>query len=124
MTFLLERADFFEEHGIRPHSLKVTTISALMGEIAKGKGNLAQLSVQGNYRAATAQEMGKIYSRNIANQQLFVSKYAQKTVKENQNAEILPPDLPDFKEVSRGDNALLTKEVQGGKPLDWALDLL
>ena len=31
MTFLLERAEFFEEHGIRPHSLKVKTISALMG---------------------------------------------------------------------------------------------
>ena len=71
VTLLLERANFLEEHGIRPHSLKVTTISSLMGEIVKGKGNLAQLLAQGNYRAAAAQEMGKIYSRNIAKQQLL-----------------------------------------------------
>ena len=59
---------------------------------------------------------GGIYSRNIAHQQLFVSKYAQKTAKENQNAELLPSDLPDFKVVSHGDNALLTTEVQGKNP--------
>ena len=40
MTFLLEREDFYEEHGIRPRSLKVTTISSLMGEFVKGKGIL------------------------------------------------------------------------------------
>ena len=59
MTLLLERADFLEEdHGIRPHSLKVTTISSLMGEIIQGRANLAQLAVQRNYRALTAQDMG------------------------------------------------------------------
>ena len=58
MTVLLERANYLEEHSIRPHSLKVTTISALMGEIVKGKGDLAQLSARGNYRADTAKEMG------------------------------------------------------------------
>ena len=31
MTIPLERANYLEEHSIRPHSLKVTTISALMG---------------------------------------------------------------------------------------------
>ena len=59
MAFLLKRVNFNEEdHGIRPHSLKVTSISALMNEIVKGKGNLAQLSAQGNYRAVTASDMG------------------------------------------------------------------
>ena len=78
MIILLERANFqVVGHGIRPHSLKVTTISSLMTEIVKGKGNLAQLSVQGNYRAITAADMGKIYSRNIAQQQLHVSKFSQ-----------------------------------------------
>ena len=78
MTILLERENYLEEHSIRPRSLKVTTISALSTEIVKGNANLAQLSAQGNYRSATAQDMGKIYSRNIAQQQPFVSKFAQK----------------------------------------------
>ena len=30
-----------------------------MGEIAQGEANLAQLAVQGNYRALTAQDMGE-----------------------------------------------------------------
>ena len=80
MTVLLDLAGVREENGLRPHSLKVTTISAIMGEIFKGKANLAQLAVQGNYRAATAQDMGKVYSRNSAQQQqqqIFVSKFAQ-----------------------------------------------
>ena len=59
MDVLLDLAEFREEHGIRPHSLKVTTIAAVMGEIVKGKSNLAQLAARGNYRAATAQDMGK-----------------------------------------------------------------
>ena len=62
MILLLERADFMESDGVRPHSLKVTTISALMGGIAKGKENIAQLAAQGNYRAFSAQDMGKVYS--------------------------------------------------------------
>ena len=70
MTVPLERANSIQKpHGIRPHSLKVTTISALTKEIVKGNGNLAQLCVQGNYRAITAADMGKIYSRDIAQQQ-------------------------------------------------------
>ena len=45
-------------------------------------------------------------------------------MKGNQNAEFPPSDLPDFKEVSHGDNALLMTEAQGGNPMDWTLDLL
>ena len=84
MAIPLERANFLEKpHGIRPHSLKVTTISALTTEIVKGDGNLAQLSAQENYRAIAAADMGEIYSRNVAQQQLYVSKFPQKSVKEN-----------------------------------------
>ena len=79
MTISLERANFLEKpQGIRPHSLKVTTISALTTEIVKGGGNLAQLSARGNYRAITAADMGGIYSRNVAQQQLYVSKFPKK----------------------------------------------
>ena len=45
MTILLERANYLEERSIRPRSVKVTTISALMAEIAKGNANLSQFSV-------------------------------------------------------------------------------
>ena len=38
MATLLKRVNFTEAgYGIRPHSLKVTSISALMNEIVKGK---------------------------------------------------------------------------------------
>merc|ERR1712112_708539 len=120
MTILLDRVNFQEEgHGIRPHSLKVTTISALTTEIVKGKGNLAQLSAQWNYRAITAADMGKIYSRNIAQQQLYVSKFSQKAVKENQNAEpaLAVANVPDFEEVKNPeDSNAWSKEVDGEKP--------
>ena len=36
MSVLLPLADFHEDHGIRPHSLKVTTIAVIMvGELSK-----------------------------------------------------------------------------------------
>ena len=100
-AFLLERADFLEEyHGIWPHSLKVTTISALMGEIAQLKANLAQLAVRGNYRALSAPDMEKTYSRNLAQRLISVSNFAQKSFKGNQNAQGTPPNILDFVEIS------------------------
>ena len=46
-------------------------------------------------------------------------------MKENENAEFLPVDLPDFKELAnQGDSSLVSAEVEGGKPLDWALEML
>ena len=77
MTIILVKTNYLEEHSIRPHSLKVTAISAIMEEIVKGDANLAQLSARVNYRAAKARDMGGVYSRNIAHRQLFVSKLAQ-----------------------------------------------
>ena len=59
MAILLNRADFPEAIGIRPHSLKVTTSPSLTGEIAKEEETLSQLEVQGNYREVTAQDMGE-----------------------------------------------------------------
>ena len=79
MTVPLDLAEFHDDRGIRHHSLKVTTISAIMGEISKGNANLAQLAVQGNYRAGAAQDMEKVYSRNLAQRQIFVAICAQKS---------------------------------------------
>ena len=39
MAYLLEIAGCPDGHGVRPHSLKVTTISAQMTEVAKGHEN-------------------------------------------------------------------------------------
>ena len=81
-------------HGIRPHSLKVTTISTFLTEIAKGIANLPQLAIQGNYRAVAAQDMAKVYSRNLANRQIFVSRVAQRDFKENRNVDSRTTDPP------------------------------
>ena len=46
MTILLFLAGYKEDHGVRPRSLKVTTIFTLMGEIAKGNANSSHLAIQ------------------------------------------------------------------------------
>ena len=48
MTCLLFQADHPEGHGVRPNSLKVTTISTLATAVAKGNANLSQLAIRGN----------------------------------------------------------------------------
>ena len=77
MTCLLEADGLPEGHGVRPHSLKVAEISALMTGVAEGQANLSQLAIRGNYRAFAAQDMDKVYSRNIAHRKLAVSDFAQ-----------------------------------------------
>ena len=124
MTVLLDLAGLSEENGIRPHSLKVTTISAIMGEIVKRKANLSRLEAQGNYRAVTAQDMGKVYSRNFAQRQIFVSKFAQKSFSENTNADGFPSDIPEFPGKVQGYGDTINLEVHGEKPLGWALSIL
>ena len=52
--------------------------------------------------AATSQDMGKVYSRNLAQRQIFVSKFAQKSFSENQNTEGISNDLPEFSEIAQG----------------------
>ena len=117
MTVLLDLAGVREENGIMPHSLKVTTISAIIGEIVKGKENLAQLAAQGNYRAVTSRDMGNVYSRNSAQQQqhIFVSKFAQKSFSENTNADGPPNDLPGFSEKVQGGRQYNKSRIPCGK---------
>ena len=122
---LLFLSEHPEDRGIRPHSLKVTTIDVIMGEIVKGEANLSQLAAKGNYRAATTQDMGKVYLRNSAQQkQIPVSKFAQKNSQRGKNDDSLPCDLQEFSEISRRDGIFLTKAVQGRRPADWDMSLL
>ena len=78
MTYLVDLVGRPKGHGVRPHSLKVPTIP-LMTAVIKGQGNSPQLSIQWNYRAVTAHDVGNIYSRNVAHQRIFVSDLAQNT---------------------------------------------
>ena len=64
MTCILFQAGRPEGHAIRPNSLKAATISNLTTEFIKGKANFSQLAIQGNYRAVTAHDMAKVYSRS------------------------------------------------------------
>ena len=102
MTCLLLLSDHKDDHVVRPHSLKVTTISAIMEEIVKGSANLPHLAIQGNCRAAAAQNMGKVYSRNLAQRGIFVSKLAPKAPKANQTTESSTTDIPEFSEKNQG----------------------
>ena len=103
MTYLLFLAEHKDDHAIRPNSLKVTTISTIMEEIAKRNANLSHLAIQGNYRAVAAHDMGKVYSLNLAHRQIFVSNSAQKASEADQSAESLPTDLPEFSEKTQGE---------------------
>ena len=78
MPSLLFQAEKPECHWIRPHSQKVTTISTLItAVIIKGQADLSQLAIQGNYGAVAAQDMDKVYSRNLAHQQISVARLPQ-----------------------------------------------
>ena len=105
LTCLLFLADRKDDHGVIPHSLKVTTISAIMEEIATGNANLAHLAIQGNYREAAPHDMAQVYSRNLARRRIFVSKLAQNASGGNQTSESLTTDIPEFPEKNQGRGA-------------------
>ena len=93
---MLDLAGRSKGHGIMPNSLKATTISALMTDIVKGQSNLYQLATRWNYRAGESQGVAKIYSRNVANQQVPASNFAQSDFQSDMNQESIkngPPAL-------------------------------
>ena len=69
-----------------------------MTDVATGKENLTQLAIQGNYSDVTSQDMAKVYSRNIAKQQISGSKLAHGALLANKNAESLAEGHPAFAE--------------------------
>ena len=117
MTCLLSLADPKDDHGVMPHSLKVTTISAIMSEIAKGNANLSQLAIQGNCSAVAAQDMGNVYSRNLAQHQIFVSNLDLNAHGGNKTAESLTSDLPGIPGENQSGENPRTLKSQGGRPI-------
>ena len=95
-----------------------------MTEVGKGQPNLSQLAIQGNYRAVDAQDMDKVYSRNIAKQQLFASKFAQSAFQENKIAEPIAGGPPVFSEEKFTGETSLDTEFHGLKQADRALNIL
>ena len=105
MIRLIFQAGRHAGHGIRPHSLKVTTISTLMTEIAKGNAKFPRLTIRRNYRAIAAQDAANVYSRNLPHREIFVSRSAQGPFKENRNAEPLTTDPPEISDGNQiGEN--------------------
>ena len=107
------------------HILKATTIFSLTTEVAKGQANFPQLAIKGNYRAVAAQEVDKVYSRNIAHRHLSVSDFAQSAFRKNTSLESAkkgPPISPGGSR--RNETASCGTEFQDAKPREWALKLL
>ena len=92
VTYLLDLVWLPMGHGVRPNSLKVTTISALTTNVADGQANLSQLAIQGNYRAVTAQDMAKVYFSDLAQQQLLVSSCDKNAFRNNASPESAKDD--------------------------------
>ena len=92
-----------EGHGIRPHSLEVPTISALMTEVVKGNANLSQIAIHGKYRDVTAQDMAISHPRNAAQQHLFVCNFAQSAFLGNMAPRDSARAHPVFLETADGD---------------------
>ena len=69
---------------------------------------MSQLAIQGNYRAAAAQDVGKVYSRNFARRQRRGEKFAQKALRGYKDAESVADDPSVFL-----DGCLLGKNTFG-----------
>ena len=95
-----------------------------MTEVAKGRANLSQLAIQGNYREVAARDMAKVYSRNSAQRQIFVPKFAQKEFRGNKAAESISDDPSVFSEECLLGETPPGAEFQGRKPADWERSML
>ena len=95
-----------------------------MAEVAKGKEGLSQLAIHGNYRAATAQDMVKVYSANLSHREIFVLTFAQNAFQENKSAESIEDAASVFSVGQPPGKTPLGTEFQGLKPADWAMAIL
>ena len=124
MTYLLFLEGHQDGHGLRPRSLKFATISTLTGEVTRGRENLSRLAIRCNYRAFAAQDADKVYSRNSAQRQIFVPKFAQKEFRGNKAAESISDDPSVFSEECLLGETPPGAEFQGRKPADWERSML
>ena len=124
VDYLSDIAGHPKVHGIRPHSLKVTTIATLMEEIT-GRSNFPQLATRGNYRAVAPHDMGKTYYRNVARQQLIVSNFAQSAFCANTKPESIKIGPPAFSANTCPDDIDVSESKPNGHTAyDWAIKLL
>ena len=62
-----------EWRGIKPHSLKVAAISAIMEEVAKGNANFHRCAIMGSCRSTAARDMaGNLFAKRRASTSLRV----------------------------------------------------
>ena len=119
MAYLLDLAGHPEGRCIMPHSLNATAISSLMTEVVKGNPNLPQLAIIGNYRAGAPQDVCNIYSRNVANQHLSVSNFAQSAFCANKKPESIKIDPPALS-GNTCQNSSASSESKTQRFYDWA----
>ena len=124
MTHLLDLVGPPKCHGVRPRSLKVTTIPPLMAETAKGQANLHQLAIHWDRRGVAARDMANIYARNIARQKPPASNFARNACLTDNIPESIKNDPPVFSENTHRDGWRVSdSEFKGVKPHDRALKL-
>ena len=96
-----------------------------MADVAKFQSNSPQLAIRGNYRTAAARDMAKVYSRNLAQQQLRVSDFAQIDFENNTSLESVKIGHDVFPgDTHQNDAGSFDIEFHGREPRDWALKLL
>ena len=120
-TYLLDSVASPICRGSLPRRLEVKTISAIMADVVEGQSDSPQLEIQGNYRAATAQDMDKVYSRNLANRKLPASGGAQVAFRDNKSLESVKGENPVFLEnTQQYETGAFDIEFGGLKHHDWA----
>ena len=68
--------------------------------------------------------MAKVYSRSLADRQIFVSRLAQKAFKGDRNADPLKTDPPEISEENQIGGKSPNAEILGKKPAGWAIAIL
>ena len=99
--------------GIGPISLKLTKITALMTEVAKGQANSPQLETQWDYRGVAAHGMANVYSRNIAHRKLPLADFSQSSFKQNTSLESAERARRSFRGTQQKRNGVLLYRVPG-----------
>ena len=102
MILLLERADFWGENGIRPHSLKVTTISALMGGLSKEKRILRNWRPSGTIGKSRPKTWGSLFAKFSSDATFCPEFRPGNRLSKNRNADGLNSNIPDFAENLTG----------------------
>ena len=67
-----------------------------MTEVVKGHANLSQLAIRWYYRAVAAHGVGKMYSRNVAQQQLSLPNFDQSASQVDMSPESIENGPPAF----------------------------